>query len=178
MRSTFSAITVARLFIFTLAIFCLSTGAGFGAIDVTARDWPVSSPEAQGMDSEKLSDMLAETLGEKYHLDSLTIIRNGYMVLDVYYYPFKKDARHIIHSCTKSITSAAFGIAVNRGYIKDLDQPVYQIFPESSLPLEPELTVLALAEYVDEVVLLPKKVMVSLIQPSVDLNRNAFLLFS
>jgi CubicO group peptidase (beta-lactamase class C family) len=85
------------------------------------------------MDSEKLSEMLAETLDEKYHLDSLTIIRNGYMVLDAYFYPFKKDARHIIHSCTKSITSAAFGIAVDRGYIKDLDQPLYQIFPEREI---------------------------------------------
>ena len=133
MRSTFSAITFARLFIFTLAIFCFYTGAGFGSNDVAVRGWPVSSPEAQGMDSEKLNDMLAETLGKKYHLDSLTIIRNGYMVLDVYFYPFRKDARHIIHSCTKSITSAAFGIAVNRGYIKDLDQPVYQIFPEREI---------------------------------------------
>ena len=133
MRSTFSAILVARLFIFILSILCLSTGAGFGSDDVPARGWPVSSPEAQGMDSEKLNDMLAETLGKKYHLDSLTIIRNGYMVLDAYFYPFKKDARHIIHSCTKSITSAAFGIAVSRGYIKDLDQPVYQIFPEREI---------------------------------------------
>ena len=133
MRSTFSAITFARLFIFTLAIFCFYTGVGFGSNDVAVRGWPVSSPEAQGMDSEKLNDMLAETLGKKYHLDSLTIIRNGYMVLDVYFYPFRKDARHIIHSCTKSITSAAFGIAVNRGYIKDLDQPVYQIFPEREI---------------------------------------------
>ncbi len=133
MRSISSAITVARLFILTLSIFCLSTGAGLGLDDVPARGWPVSSPEAQGIDSEKLNDMLAETLGGKYHLDSLTIIRNGHMVLDVYFYPFKKDARHIIHSCTKSITSAAFGIAVNRGYIKDLDQPVYQIFPEKKI---------------------------------------------
>lgn len=133
MRSTFSAITVVRLFIFALSFFYFSTIAGFGADGICASGWPVSPPEEQGMDSEKLNDMLAETLGKKYHLDSLTIIRNGYMVLDVYFYPFKKDARHIIHSCTKSITSAAFGIAVNRGYINDLDQPVYQIFPERKI---------------------------------------------
>jgi CubicO group peptidase (beta-lactamase class C family) len=114
-------------------MFLLSNSSGFGADGISASGWPVSSPEAQGMNSEKLNDMLAETLGKKYHLDSLTIIRNGTMVLDVYFYPFKKDARHIIHSCTKSITSAAFGIAVDRGYIKDLDQPVYQIFPERKI---------------------------------------------
>ena len=71
MRSISSAITVARLLVLTLSIFCLSTGAGFGADDVPVRGWPVSSPEAQGMDSEKLNDMLTETLGKKYHLDPL-----------------------------------------------------------------------------------------------------------
>jgi len=133
MRSTTSVITVASFFIFTLFIFILSTTVGFGSDGIPASGWTVSSPEVQGMDSEKLNDMLVETLAKKYHIDSLTIIRNGNMVLDVYFYPFKKGVRHIIHSCTKSITSAAFGIAVDKGYIKDLDQPVYQIFPERKI---------------------------------------------
>lgn len=92
--------------------------------------WRMSTPEKQGMDSEKLGDMLNKTLQEKYSIDSITIIRNGYMVMDAYFFPFKKDTKHIIHSCTKSITSAAFGIAVDRGYIKNLQQPVLENFPE------------------------------------------------
>lgn len=92
--------------------------------------WRTSTPEEQGMHSEKLNDMLEETLREKYSIDSIAIIRNGYMVLDAYFYPFKKNSKHIIHSCTKSITSAAFGIAVDRGYIKSLQQHVIEIFPE------------------------------------------------
>ena len=77
MRSTSSAKHVRRQFIITLTILCLSTGAGITSDIVTAQGWPVSSPEAQGMDSEKLNTMLAETLEKKYHLDSLTIIRKG-----------------------------------------------------------------------------------------------------
>ncbi len=92
--------------------------------------WRTSTPEKQGMDSKKLADMMEKTLKEKFNIDSITIIRNGYIVLDAYFYPFKKNARHIIHSCTKSITSAAFGIAVDKGYIKNLNQPVLDFFPE------------------------------------------------
>ena len=92
--------------------------------------WRISTPEKQGMDSEKLADMMEKTLKEKYQIDSITIVRNGYIVLDSYFYPFIKDARHIIHSCTKSITSAAFGIAVDKGYIKNLNQSVHDIFAE------------------------------------------------
>ena len=92
--------------------------------------WRTSPPEKQGMDSEKLANMMEKTLEEKYKIDSITIVRNGYIVLDAYFYPFKKDAKHIIHSCTKSITSAAFGIAMDQGYIKNINQPVLDIFPE------------------------------------------------
>jgi len=95
--------------------------------------WRTSTPEKQGMDSERLADMSEKTLREKYQIDSITVIRNGYMVLDAYFFPFKKDTKHIIHSCTKSITSAAFGIAVDKGYIKSLQQPVIEIFPEKQI---------------------------------------------
>jgi CubicO group peptidase (beta-lactamase class C family) len=92
--------------------------------------WRTSTPEEQGMHSEKLNSMLEETLRKKHSIDSITIVRNGYMVLDAYFYPFKKDTKHIVHSCTKSITSAAFGIAVDKGYIKSLQQFVLEIFSD------------------------------------------------
>jgi len=120
----------ALLWISVFFICCLFTDVAFGSNYPPTKGWRVSSPEAQGMDAEKLNDMLEETLREKYGIDSITIIRNSYVVLDAYFYPFKKDAKHIVHSCTKSITSAAFGIAVDKGYIKNLDQPVFKIFPE------------------------------------------------
>ena len=92
--------------------------------------WRESTPEEQGMHSEKLNELIDKVLRERYNIDSITIIRNGYMVLDAFFYPFKKDSKHIIHSCTKSITSAAIGIAVDKGYIKNLQQHVLEIFPE------------------------------------------------
>ena len=111
-------------------IFLISAPVSNASDNWPTAGWRTATPEKQGLDSEKLADMMEKTLEEKYKINSITIVRNGYIVLDAYFYPFEKGARHIIHSCTKSITSAAFGIAVDKGYIKNLNQPVLDFFLE------------------------------------------------
>jgi CubicO group peptidase (beta-lactamase class C family) len=74
--------------------------------------------------------MLERIQEQDYNIDSLTIIRNGTIVTDATFYPFTKDKKHIIHSCTKSIVSALVGIAIENGYIENVDQPVLSLFPE------------------------------------------------
>ncbi len=64
--------------------------------------WRTSSPEQQGMESELLAEML-ETIRERNHaIDSVTVIRNGYLVADATIYPFRPNSRHNIHSCAKN----------------------------------------------------------------------------
>ena len=81
------------------------------------------------MDSEMLADMLDTIQERNYNIDSVSVIRNGYMVADAYIHPFSPDSRHIIHSCTKSIISALIGIAIEEGYIESVEQPVLDFFP-------------------------------------------------
>jgi CubicO group peptidase (beta-lactamase class C family) len=81
------------------------------------------------MDSEMLADMLDTIQKRNYHIDSVSVVRNGYMVADAYVHPFSPDSRHVIHSCTKSIISALVGIAIEEGYIKSVEQPVLDFFP-------------------------------------------------
>ncbi len=94
--------------------------------------WRASSPEEQGMDSEKLVAMMNTIQSEdhSYNIDSITIVRNGYKVFDTTFYPFLPDSKHIIHSCTKSIVSALIGIAIEQGHIESVLQPVLDLFPE------------------------------------------------
>jgi len=94
--------------------------------------WQTSTPEEQGMDSEILVDMMNVIQSEEpsYNIDSITIIRNGYMVFDTTFYPFQPDTKHIVHSCTKSIVSALVGIAIEQGNIESVQHPVLDLFPE------------------------------------------------
>jgi CubicO group peptidase (beta-lactamase class C family) len=68
-----------------------------------------------------------------YDVDSVTVIRNGTIVLDEYFPPFEPDSKHVIHSCTKSIVSALIGIAIEQGYIEGVDQPVLDLFDERAV---------------------------------------------
>jgi len=92
--------------------------------------WPTSTPEEQGMDSEMLADMLEAIQERDRDIDSVSVVRNGYMVVDATVHPFEPGSRHIIYSCTKSVISALVGIAIDKGYIDGVDQPVLDFFPE------------------------------------------------
>jgi CubicO group peptidase (beta-lactamase class C family) len=81
------------------------------------------------MDSELLAAMFDAIQEEGYDIHSVTVIRNGYVVADATIHPFSENAKHIIHSVTKSINSALIGIAIEQGYIESVQQPVLSFFP-------------------------------------------------
>ena len=94
--------------------------------------WPISTPEAQGMRSHMLAEMMAHITDRSFHIDSILIVRNGHVVLDAYFWPFQKGEKHIIHSCTKSVMSALIGIAIDKGYIESAEQPIIDFFPDKT----------------------------------------------
>jgi len=115
-------------------ICCFNVATSSAATDYSPTEgWRTSTPEKQGMHSGMLADMLENIKERGYAIESITIIRNGYIVADAYFHPFEKDTKHIIHSCTKSITSALVGIALDKGHIKNVNQPILEFFPEKSI---------------------------------------------
>lgn len=92
-------------------------------------EWRTSTPEEQGMDSAALAKLI-EAISELADLDSLLIVRNGYVVAEVYWHPFTKDLKHELYSTSKSVLSALVGIAIDQGYIESVDQTVLGFFPE------------------------------------------------
>ena len=53
----------------------------------------------------------------------------GVRVKDV---SFDVDTLHNLKSCSKSVASLVFGIAIDQGLIRSIDQPVFDFFPELS----------------------------------------------
>ena len=96
----------------------------------SASSWSVSTPEEQGLDSETLAQMLVQIEIEDYKIDSVLVVRNGYLVLDAYVHPFRSGDTHNLFSVTKSVLSALIGIALQQGYIESLDQHVLDFFPD------------------------------------------------
>ena len=92
--------------------------------------WKTSTPEQQGMDSAKL--MIADEFIQNRLPDafSLLVIKNGYLVFEKYYSWGSPEKYAVVHSVTKSVTSALIGIAMDRGYINSVDQKLIEFFPE------------------------------------------------
>jgi len=92
--------------------------------------WQSSTPEAQGMDSEKLAEMFEKIQAEQMNLHSLLIVRNGYLVSEVYFDPYTANEQHYVASVTKSVISALVGIAVGQGKLQGASQKVLDFFPD------------------------------------------------
>lgn len=84
------------------------------------------------MSSRVLSELFHAVKKNEYAIDSVIIVRNGYVVLESYGQLQEPHFRHQIHSCTKSVVSALIGIAIDEGYIESVDQSVLELFPDKS----------------------------------------------
>ena len=92
-------------------------------------DWPVSTPEEQGLDSLLVAEMYLNA-AELETIYSLLVIKNGYLVAEDYFNEGSVEQKDRLQSVTKSFTSALVGIAVEQGCLSSVDQKMLDFFPE------------------------------------------------
>ncbi len=104
--------------------------------------WPVSTPEAQGIDSATLANALVQIHAHRIPIHSLLIVRHGRIVLDSYFRPFADGRTHNVYSVTKSVTSMLVGIAQATHELPGVDTPVYALLSAGTGddPRKPQIT--------------------------------------
>ena len=95
-------------------------------------EWPVSTPEPQGLNAERLADLVSLIReGKRYpRLHCLLIVRHGYLVVEEYFNHWPADRMHTLQSVSKSFTSALIGMAISKGELKGVDEKVLDFFPD------------------------------------------------
>ena len=78
-------------------------------------------PDSYEFEGEQLN--LLEGL-DHFHTDGLIILHDGKMLFEKYWNGNTKDSKHIAFSVSKSYLSALFGIAIEEGLIKSIDDNV------------------------------------------------------
>lgn len=71
-------------------------------------------------------------------LESILIIKDRKLILEEYFFGFNRTKQHRINSCTKSVASLLLGIALDRHKINDVDQSVFNFFPQYASLKTPE----------------------------------------
>ncbi len=94
--------------------------------------WDVSSLINEGMDSVMYNMVIDKLVNDQNYkrMHSLLIVKNGKLIAEDYFYEFDENIPHDLRSANKTITSILMGIAIDRGFIKNVDVKVCDLFPE------------------------------------------------
>lgn len=118
-----------------LAGVAAALGAGVGraqAAEVdgaTPFEWPTAPPESQGL--LPVAEVLRDGAGVP-GLRSLLVARNGVLVGERYYAGASATDLLAINSVTKSVSSMLVGLALRKGAITGLDEPVARLIPDAA----------------------------------------------
>jgi CubicO group peptidase (beta-lactamase class C family) len=113
-----------------------------------ARDdgWPVASTNDDKLiDRGALCRMVDRLVASAANVHAVLVARGGKLVFERYFkgsdeingrrvesVTFDADTLHNIKSVSKSVASLALGIAIDRGLIRSVDEPIFSFFPELS----------------------------------------------
>ncbi|RZK72561.1 MAG: class C beta-lactamase-related serine hydrolase [Pedobacter sp.] len=90
-----------------------------------------SSGNAQQIPVNLLDSItIAANNGTYPNLDGVTITKRSKLIFEDYFHGLTKDSLHDSRSSFKSVTAILIGIAIDRGFIKNVHEKVYAFFPE------------------------------------------------
>lgn len=104
--------------------------------------WECANLENVNINKDKIFECVSRIWDGKYKdIHSLLIVKDKKLVLEEYFGaeskirgPFVnqvfRDRVQILASVTKSVNSALIGIAFEQGFLKDLEAPAFELFPE------------------------------------------------
>lgn len=91
----------------------------------------VSTLEEHKLDTAMFNKLNQDICNGKYgNLHSLLVIENSDLVIEQYYNEWEKRRLHVLASNTKSFNSLLIGVAIEKGYIKNVDQRMLDFFPD------------------------------------------------
>ena len=91
-------------------------------------EWQYDTLENQNIDRDVIESL--HTTLDSTNVQSMVIVRNENIVDEYYKDGYDKNSIFTLQSCSKSITSAIMGIAIDKGYIESVNVPISNYFPQ------------------------------------------------
>lgn len=82
------------------------------------------------VDAELLDRMRFLAASTDPQISGYVVVRHGYIVAEAYLDGFEAGSFHSVNSVSKSVTGALIGVALQRGLISSIEQPLLDFFPE------------------------------------------------
>ncbi len=86
-----------------------------------------ASAESQGIESSRIREMLEALEQEKtLHLHGIMVLKNGKVIAETSFYPYRKEVWHAVYSMGKSVVSMAVGLLIQEGKLS-LDTKIVDV---------------------------------------------------
>jgi len=109
-----------------------------------ADTWRTATFTEVGMDESLVLEGITEFIDQYEQVNSILIIKDGYLVLENYYNDTDAYTINNVFSVTKSLTSVLIGMAIDDGIIPDLDvtlgEALPQYFADGAFPDKADIT--------------------------------------
>ena len=106
--------------------------------------WKVAAPATVGLDAATLCALVPHFEAWKdADVHAVLVVRHGTLVFEHYFkgaderwgqslgvIDFAPDVKHDLRSITKSVTSLLLGVAIDRGWVRGVDEPVLSLLPQ------------------------------------------------
>lgn len=86
--------------------------------------WKTNSLQSQNVDTTSIYQLFSQLLNGENKLHSVLLVKNGEILIEEYFNDHDADKQHDLRSTTKSIRSILLGIAIDKGFIDSVDDPI------------------------------------------------------
>ncbi|MCL2013573.1 MAG: beta-lactamase family protein [Oscillospiraceae bacterium] len=92
--------------------------------------WKFDTPENRGANGELFEQLHKQLAG--LDINAFVTVKDGYIIDEYYKNEFDENSVFRYNSCTKGVSAALIGIAVEQGYIENIDVPLTKYFPQAA----------------------------------------------
>lgn len=117
--------TILTTFVLLINTFCYGQSTYEYSQPKNLEDgWKTTNIESQNIDTRRIYQLFNQLKNGKNKLHSVLLIRNNQIIIEEYFNDHSGNMQHDLRSATKSIRSILLGIAIDKGFIDNVDDPI------------------------------------------------------
>lgn len=86
--------------------------------------WQTNNLSSLNIDTTKIYKLFGQLQNREHKIHSILLLKNSQIIIEEYFGENSKNTQHDLRSVTKSISSILMGIAIDKGMIDNVDDPI------------------------------------------------------
>jgi CubicO group peptidase (beta-lactamase class C family) len=95
--------------------------------------WRTINLKSQNIDTLRIYQLFGQIQNGENRVHSVLLVKNGQLIIEEYFNGHSANRQHDLRSVTKSVRSILLGIAIEKGFIESIDDPISK-YLKSPLP--------------------------------------------